>query len=88
LDPFGKTAERKMERQLIADYQQTIDILLKGLKPANLELAVEVASVPEHIRGYGHVKERHVAQARAEHAKLMDAYTAGKTRAPVFLAAE
>ena len=64
-DPFGHTAERKMERQLIADYRATIDaILAKGLSAERLPVAVELARIPEDIRGYGHVKERHVKAAR------------------------
>ena len=87
-DPFGRTEERRMERQLITDYRDTLSVVVSGLKPANLDLAVEIASVPEGIRGYGHVKERHVAEAKTSEATLLDAYKAGKSRAPVFLAAE
>ena len=87
-DPFGRTAERRMERRLITDYRGTIAAILPGLKAANLDLAVEIASVPEGIRGYGHVKERHVADAKANEAMLVDAFKAGKSRAPVFMAAE
>ncbi|GIX24008.1 MAG: indolepyruvate ferredoxin oxidoreductase [Caldimonas sp.] len=62
LDPFGHTAERKMERALIGRYKDTIEELLAGLHAGNLSLAVEIARLPEQIRGYGHVKERHLAQ--------------------------
>ncbi|OWQ83139.1 indolepyruvate ferredoxin oxidoreductase [Roseateles aquatilis] len=65
LDPFGHTEERKMERQLIQDYRATIDaILAKGLTAERLPVAVDLARIPEDIRGYGHVKERHVKAAR------------------------
>ena len=57
-DPFGHTAERRMERRLIEEYFETVDGLLAGLRIENLELAVEIASVPELVRGYGHVKAR------------------------------
>jgi indolepyruvate ferredoxin oxidoreductase len=87
-DPFGRTEERRAERRLIADYHNTVAAVLSGLKPANLELAVEIASVPEDIRGYGHVKERHIIDAKTREATLLDAFKAGKSRAPVFLAAE
>ncbi len=87
-DPFGRTEERRMERRLIADYRDTMAVVLSGLKCANLELAVEIASVPEDIRGYGHVKERHVVDAKTRQATMLDAFRAGKSRAPVFLAAE
>ena len=74
LDPFGHTAERRMERQLIADYRRTIDELLAGLRAHNLALAVDIASVPERIRGYGHVKERHLADAMKRQDELLAAW--------------
>jgi indolepyruvate ferredoxin oxidoreductase len=71
-DIFGHTEERKMERALIADYRASIDALLgKGLTAERLALAVEIARIPEDIRGYGHVKERHVKAARAKWERLM-----------------
>jgi indolepyruvate ferredoxin oxidoreductase len=71
LDIFGKTEERRMERQLLADYEACIDELLKTLSPDKLALAAEIARIPEEIRGYGHVKERHVKAARAKWDGLM-----------------
>ena len=59
LDPFGRTQERRMERELIADYFAQVDELLAKLSRDNLALAVDIASIPEQIRGYGHIKERH-----------------------------
>jgi indolepyruvate ferredoxin oxidoreductase len=70
-DVFGYTAERKMERQLIADYGTTLGPLLAGLDRDNHALAVEIASVPEHIRGYGHVKQRHHAEAMQRQQELL-----------------
>ena len=63
LDPVGHTEERRMERQLRDDYLATIRGLLPTLDAGNHALAVEIAEVPEHIRGFGHVKERHVREA-------------------------
>ncbi len=77
-DIFGRTAERKMERQLITDYEALIDELLPRLAPHNHAIAVDLASVPEHIRGYGHVKERHLKSAKAKEAELVAAYRAAK----------
>ncbi|HSM10060.1 MAG TPA: DUF6537 domain-containing protein, partial [Lysobacter sp.] len=71
LDIFGYTAERKGERQLIADYEQTIAGLLPTLDGGNVDLAAQIASVPEHIRGYGHVKEAHLHDAKAREAELL-----------------
>ena len=75
-------------RELIADYRDTLSAgYCWGLKPANLDLAVEIASVPEDIRGYGHVKERHVAEAKAR-SDAAGCLQGRQVRAPVFLAAE
>ena len=71
LDPFGWTEERKQERQLIADYERTIRSLLPGLKADNHAIAVQIAEIPEHIRGYGHVKERHLSDAKANETVLL-----------------
>jgi indolepyruvate ferredoxin oxidoreductase len=60
-----------MERQLVADYAATIEALLPALALANHALAVEIARVPEHIRGYGHVKEAHLVKAKAREAELL-----------------
>ncbi len=71
-DIFGHTEERKMERALISEYRASIDALLgKGLTAERLALALDVARIPEDIRGYGHVKERHVKAARAKWERLM-----------------
>jgi indolepyruvate ferredoxin oxidoreductase len=70
-DIFGYTAERKMERALIDEYFTTVDTLLAGLDRDNHALAVEIAAIPEHIRGYGHIKERHLADARARQDALL-----------------
>ena len=70
-DIFGYSEERKSERQLIGDYEQTIGNLLASLNADNLPLAAEIASIPEHIRGYGHVKETHLHKAKAREAALL-----------------
>ena len=54
-----------MERQLIADYEADIELILAQLKPETLAGAIDLASVPEQIRGFGHVKAASVLQARA-----------------------
>ncbi|MGH8029289.1 MAG: indolepyruvate ferredoxin oxidoreductase family protein, partial [Arenimonas sp.] len=71
LDPFGKTAERRMERRLIVDYRALLEELLNGLTLDNQALAVELARIPELIRGYGHVKEAHLVRAKAKEAELL-----------------
>lgn len=71
LDPFGRTEERKSERRLIAEYEATIAEILERLSPATHEAAVGLASIPEEIRGYGPVKESHIAKAEAHKAMLL-----------------
>ncbi|BAV95606.1 indolepyruvate ferredoxin oxidoreductase family protein [Lysobacter enzymogenes] len=70
-DIFGYTEERKMERRLIGEYEQTIGGLLAKLDGGNVDLAAEIAGIPEHIRGYGHVKEEHLHKAKAREAELL-----------------
>jgi indolepyruvate ferredoxin oxidoreductase len=72
-DVFGYTAERKMERALIAEYRGMIEALLRSLDAANHATAVELAALPEQIRGFGHVKEKAVAEFRARKAELLAA---------------
>ena len=76
IDIFGRTAERRTERQLITDYEALIDELLPRLASHNHAIAVELAAIPEHIRGYGHVKDRHLKTAKAREAELVAAYRA------------
>ena len=70
-DIFGRTAERKMERQLIVDYVAMIDEVLSAVSANNYDTAVDLASVPEHIRGYGHVKDAHFKEAKKLEAELL-----------------
>ena len=71
LDIFGKTEERKMERALIVDYKASVHEVLKTLTPANHATAVEIARIPDQIKGYGHVKERNLKAARVKWTALM-----------------
>jgi indolepyruvate ferredoxin oxidoreductase len=70
-DIFGYTAERKMERALIGEYRKTVEGLLGKLTADNLATAVAIARIPEDIRGYGHVKERHLKAAKQKEASLL-----------------
>lgn len=74
LDPFGHTEERKTERALIDEYRACIEELLAGLSAQNLAAAVDIARLPEQIRGYGHVKARHLSAVRAVWATKMSAW--------------
>ena len=74
LDPFGWTAERKMERQLVSDYRELIKCLLSTLTAERLSAAVAIASMPEKIRGFGHVKAASVERYQLELKKAMEHY--------------
>lgn len=65
-DIFGKTAERKQERLLIEDYFSLMERVLSKLTRDNHGAAVELASIPEKIRGYGHVKEKAIIEAKSQ----------------------
>ncbi|MBQ0131140.1 MAG: indolepyruvate ferredoxin oxidoreductase family protein [Comamonas sp.] len=71
LDVFARNKERQMERALITEYRACLEDLLPQLREDNLALAVEIASIPEGIRGYGHVKERHLQAARSKWQALL-----------------
>jgi indolepyruvate ferredoxin oxidoreductase len=86
LDPFGYSAERRMERSLIADYTAMLDMIIAELNTANHHTALALASIPEKIRGFGPVKERHLVAAKAEEAALREQFRSGAT--PFLKAAE
>ena len=71
LDIFGYGQERRMERRLIADYEAIIGELSASLSPENHALAIETASLPAKIRGFGHIKARNVESAKACEAELL-----------------
>jgi indolepyruvate ferredoxin oxidoreductase len=85
-DPFGYSVERKTERALVRDYEALLDEVLAKLDAGNHHIAVGLAAIPEKIRGFGHVKLRHLKAAKADEAVLLDQFRAGP--APLLKAAE
>ena len=77
IDPFAYIEERRVERRLIVEYEQLIAELERSLRPDNLAIAVELASLPATIRGYGHVKQKNLVAAKARESELL-----GKLRQP------
>ena len=77
LDLFGRTEERRLERQLIWEYETLLTEILHRLSSGNLATAVELASLPEHIRGYDLVKQRSVEQVRAKQQELLQQLRTG-----------
>ncbi|HEX6690708.1 MAG TPA: indolepyruvate ferredoxin oxidoreductase family protein, partial [Burkholderiales bacterium] len=78
LDLFGYTEERRMERALIREYEDTIARLLVDLTPQNHAVALEIASLPEEIRGYGHIKAKSVDAARKKREQLLSGFAEQK----------
>ena len=76
-DIFGKTIERKMEQSLITDYLSSMNLVLSKLNVDNkstlLPMALELANIPESIKGFGHVKEKNVAVSRLKWDDLLTA---------------
>jgi indolepyruvate ferredoxin oxidoreductase len=80
LDPFGRTAERRMERRLITDYEALMEEILGKLDHDRHRQAVALASLPEQIRGYGHVKQAHLDKAAKRQVELLAAFRAPTVR--------
>ena len=78
LDVFGRTEERRTERALIAEYQALVEELCAGLSAERHALALDLAQVPEQIKGYGHVKERNLAAARQRWSQLLAEWRQGR----------
>jgi indolepyruvate ferredoxin oxidoreductase len=81
-DIFGRTHERRMERRLRDEYIDRVRLLARELTPANHGLAIEIASIPDDIRGFGHVKERSVEAAEQRLSGLMARWEAASRPAP------
>ncbi|MEE9453879.1 MAG: indolepyruvate ferredoxin oxidoreductase family protein [Paracoccaceae bacterium] len=76
-DPFGRTAERKMERALIVEFENTMDMVQAGLTPATHDIAIQLAALPLEIRGFGHVKQAAAERAAKRRETLLTAFKAG-----------
>ena len=85
-DPFGHFPERRVERRLIAEYEAMLSELMARLSADNHALATALAAIPEKIRGFGHVKARHLKAAKAEEAALLEQFRASPP--PLLKAAE
>ncbi|WFE76111.1 indolepyruvate ferredoxin oxidoreductase family protein [Roseinatronobacter sp. S2] len=80
LDPFGATSERRMERQLIRDYEALMPRILAEVTPDTHDIAVELAELPLHIRGFGPVKHRNAAAAAQRRDELLAGFDAPPAR--------
>jgi len=75
LDVFGYTKERRMERELIRDYERDMIWALDHLSDTNLPDVIALASLPDDIRGFGPVKEAAVRKSREQRQVLLDRIT-------------
>ncbi len=82
LDIFGRSDERKAERALIGEYRASLDEVLGRLAADNHALAVDIARLPDKIKGYGHVKERNLVAARQQWQALMQQWRAPSASLP------
>ena len=74
LDPFGRTHERKAERQLITDYEVLVAEIIGGLTHDNVRIANALLALPEQIRGYGHIKDGNIEKVKTREAELIDQF--------------
>jgi indolepyruvate ferredoxin oxidoreductase len=72
LDLFGYTAERRMERQALREYEADLDLIAGALAPGRVEAATALASVPALIRGYCHVRQASAIKAASERSRLIE----------------
>jgi indolepyruvate ferredoxin oxidoreductase len=80
-DLFGYTAERRMERQLLAQYEGDLELVARSLAPDKADAAVALVSVPALIRGYGHVRQASAEKAAGERQRLLARLSSTPTRA-------
>ncbi|HJQ55351.1 MAG TPA: indolepyruvate ferredoxin oxidoreductase family protein [Vineibacter sp.] len=73
-DIFGYTEERQTERRLIGEYIDTMTEVMGALSPQNHAMAVQIAALPEQIRGFGHVKEANLRKVKAREANLLSSF--------------
>lgn len=71
-DVFGYSSERRMERQLLAQYEADLGLVARALAAGKVEAAAALASVPALIRGYGHVRQASAEKAAGERLRLLD----------------
>jgi indolepyruvate ferredoxin oxidoreductase len=80
-DPFGRTAERRRERALIAEYETLLQEILVKLDHENHRLALALANLPDQIRGYGHIKDASIEKTKAREAELLAAFRSAPVQA-------
>jgi indolepyruvate ferredoxin oxidoreductase len=86
-DVFGYSAERRLEKKLLAQYESDLDLIARRLSASSVEAATALLSVPALIRGFGHVKHAAIERTAAERARLIERFV-GMEASPKLQAAE
>jgi indolepyruvate ferredoxin oxidoreductase len=81
-DPFGWSSERRMERQLIVEYEELLGLFAAELDARRLDLAVTLASLPQSVRGFGPIKAEAVAKYRADRAAGLEEWRSAPAARP------
>lgn len=81
LDPFRKSEEAVLARKLLAEYQSDIDFVLANWSDSTADTLTQLLDLPEHIRGYGHVRERHANEAAKKRTKLRNKVSSNQEQA-------
>jgi indolepyruvate ferredoxin oxidoreductase len=81
-DPFGRSLERRQERELIASYVSDIELIMQHLSEKNRHTALSLARLPERIRGYGHVKESAMKAAALQAVRMRQSLISGEVELP------
>jgi len=88
LDIFGYSAERRTERALITEYEDTVNFILANLTADNYDKAAALLALPDMIRGFGPVKEENIAEARRAKSRIMESWNTEDNKAGHAQAAE
>ena len=76
-DVFGYTLERRMEHDLITEYQDLINLIIARINKDNYNIAVDLAELPEQIRGFGSVKKDAVKSTKIKQSALIEKFNCG-----------
>jgi indolepyruvate ferredoxin oxidoreductase len=79
-DPFARAEVRRLEREMIPEFEAALDALVAGLTPAKLADAIAIAELPDQVRGYEELKLRRATAYRTELASALAAYVTNGVR--------
>ena len=74
LDVFGGSEERRLERQLISDYETDVEMVLTGINDGNHQYGLRLLQLPEIVKGYGHIKAGNIQRYQASRVQLISKF--------------